>query len=282
MRPQQWVKNVFVIVPLVFARHLNELELGVRSGIAALAFCALSGAVYTFNDVRDVEVDRVHPTKRSRPIAAGRLSIRAALVFAILLAVGALFVCSQLSLTLTAIAGAYLVQNVAYSMKLKSFAFLDVAIIATGFMLRVLAGSEAIGVSTSRWLLSCTALIALLLGFGKRAHELRWVERHRVDETRPALAGYRLPVLRNLMLVLAGVTCVTFLAYTLDPHTVSFFGTPWLVLCVPFVAAGIGRFLALSLWRPGESPPTESMLRDPWFIASGLASCAIVVAVIYA
>jgi 4-hydroxybenzoate polyprenyltransferase len=267
MRPRQWVKNVFVAAPLVFARHLADPAYVLRTGLAVLAFCALSGAVYAFNDVHDCEADRLHPTKRHRPIACGDLSERAALISAGLLAVGALGGCLALGWELAAIAGLYLVENLAYSLGLKKIAFVDIALIASGFLLRVLAGATAIAVPASRWLLLCTALLALFLGLGKRAHELTWATHHqRANTTRAALAGYRIEIVRIAMIALAVVTCAAFVAYTLSPHTIEFFGTNRLVYVAPFVALGLIRFSMLALWRPSEGPPTDAMLRDPWFL----------------
>jgi decaprenyl-phosphate phosphoribosyltransferase len=283
LRPRQWVKNTFVAAPLVFARHLGDLEYAVHTALAIAAFCALSGAVYAFNDVRDVDADRQHPTKRHRPIAAGLLSQRAALVSAAVLAAGALLLCVVLDLQLAVFAALYLVQNIAYSIKLKQVAFIDVGLIASGFLLRVLAGGAAIGVPVSGWLLLCTALLATFLGFGKRAHELAWA-RHsgRVANTRAALAGYRLDVLRVAMLVLGVVTCAAYAAYTVDPHTVAFFGTNRLVCSSPFVAFGVVRFLFLALWWPKDEPPTDAMLRDRWFLLDLAGAAATMLYVIYA
>src|SRR5262245_45166330 len=177
LRPHQWVKNLFVAAPLVFSRHLDDPAYVGRTAAAVLAFCALSGAVYAFNDVRDVEADRAHPTKRRRPIAAGALSERAALGWAGFLAVAAIAGCLVLAARLAAIAAAYLAQNILYSVKLKQVAFLDIALIASGFLLRVLAGAAAIDVPVSTWILICTPLLALFLACGKRAHELAWAER---------------------------------------------------------------------------------------------------------
>jgi decaprenyl-phosphate phosphoribosyltransferase len=282
LRPHQWVKNLFVAAPLVFARHLADWEYVVRAGLATLAFCALSGAVYAFNDVRDAEADRAHPTKRNRPIAAGKISERAGLVTAIVLASAALAGCALLDWKVAAFAGAYLVQNILYSIKLKQVAFLDVGLITTGFLLRVLAGAAAIGVPASGWLLLCTALLAMLLGFGKRAHELAWAERTgKAGTTRAALAGYRLGILRAALLVLAVATCAAYAAYTLDPHTRAFFKTDYLVISSPFVALGIVRYLTLALWRPKDESPTEAMLRDPLFLIVLAATVGTILYLIY-
>jgi 4-hydroxybenzoate polyprenyltransferase len=283
LRPHQWVKNVFVAAPLVFARHLTEGAYLRRAAIAVSAFCLLSGAVYAFNDVRDVEADRVHPTKRHRPIAAGALRERAALVSASLLAAIALTACFALSWRAGALAFAYLAQNIAYSVRLKHVAFIDVALVASGFLLRVLAGAAAIHVPASGWLLLCTALLALFLGLGKRAHELAWAERAgHATETRAALAGYRMPVVRTAMFVLAIITLFAYLAYTIDPHTVSMFGTDRLAYSTPFVALGLLRFMALALWFPKDEPPTEAMLKDPWFLLDLAGATAVVLYIIYA
>lgn len=283
LRPHQWVKNLFVAAALVFSRHLTDVEYVVRTGLAVLAFCMLSGAVYAFNDVRDVETDRAHPSKRHRPIASGALSERAAMTSALLLALIALAGSYALSWKTGVFATAYLAQNVAYSVKLKQIAFVDVGIIAAGFLLRVLAGAAAIDVPASGWLLLCTALLATFLGLGKRAHELAWAERTgQTVETRAALAGYNIPVVRAAMLVLAVATCAAYLAYTVDPHTVAFFGTENLPYSSPFVALGILRFLSLALWYPKDDSPTEAMLKDPWFLLDLAGATATVLYIIYA
>ncbi len=282
LRPHQWVKNVFVAAPLVFSRHLLEPAYLLRSAIAVAAFCALSGAVYTFNDVRDVEADRAHPTKRNRPIASGALSERAAMTLAATLATSALVACVVLDWRLAIYAGAYLIQNIAYSIKLKHVAFLDVSLIASGFILRVLGGAAAIDVPASHWVLICTALLALFFGLGKRAHELAWAERTGgAHTTRAALAGYRIPVVRIAMFVLAAATCAAYVAYTLDERTVHTFGTDRLFYSSPFVALGILRFLFLALWYPRDESPTEAMLKDPWFLLDVAAAVATILYIIY-
>jgi decaprenyl-phosphate phosphoribosyltransferase len=283
LRPHQWVKNVFVVAALVFSRHLADSAYVIRTAIAVAAFCLLSGAVYAFNDVRDIEADRVHPTKRHRPIASGQISERTALVTAGVLAAVALGACLVVRWELAVWAGLYLAQNVAYSIRLKHVAFLDVGLIASGFLLRVLAGAAAIDVPASGWLLACTALLATFLALGKRAHELAWAARSgQATQTRAALAGYRYPAVRAAMFVLGLAACAVYVAYTLDAHTVEFFGTDRLAWSAPFVALAIVRFLYLALWYPKDEPPTEAMLRDPWFMLDLVAATATVLYIIYA
>jgi len=282
LRPHQWVKNVFVAAALVFSRHLTDTEYLVRTAIAVLAFCLLSGAVYTFNDVRDVESDRAHPTKKNRPIASGALPERTALFAAGFLAVIALGASFFLSWKTGVFAALYLAQNVAYSLRLKHIAFVDVGIIALGFLLRVLAGAAAIDVPASKWILLCTALLATFLGLGKRAHELAWAERTGGSaETRAALAGYNIPVVRAAMFILGIATVGAYIAYTVSPHTVAFFGTEDLPYSSPFVALGLFRFMQLALWFPKDDSPTEAMLRDPWFLADLAAAVGVLLYVIY-
>lgn len=282
LRPHQWVKNLFVAAALVFSRHLTDVEYALRTGGAVLAFCLLSGAVYAFNDVRDVAADRAHPKKRHRPVASGALSERAAITASISLAVLALGGCVLLSPKLAAFAALYLALNIAYSVKLKQIAFVDVGVIALGFILRVLAGAAAIDVPASGWLLICTALLATFLGLGKRAHELAWAERTgQTHETRASLAGYRIPVVRAAMFALGLVTCVAYLAYTVDPHTVAYFATDQLPYSSPFVLLGILRFMSLALWYPKDESPTEAMLKDPWFLLNLFAAAATVLYIIY-
>ena len=282
LRPQQWVKNVFVAAPLVFARHLTDRPYVWREAVAVLAFCLLSGAVYTFNDLLDVEADRAHPIKKSRPIASGALSERGAKVLSAVLATVALAGCFALHWELGLWASLYLAQNAAYSVKLKHVAFLDVLMITSGFLLRVLAGAAAIDVRASGWVLANTGLIALFFALGKRAHELAWAESSgKATKTRAALAGYRLSTLRIAMYVTGVATSAAYVAYTLDSHTVEMFKTEHLVWSAPFVVLGIVRFLYLALWRPKDESPTEAMLRDPWFLLDLAAATATVLYIIY-
>jgi 4-hydroxybenzoate polyprenyltransferase len=283
LRPHQWVKNGFVLAPLVFSRHLLDAAYATRAGLAFLAFCLVSGAVYAFNDVRDVDADRAHPIKKHRPIASGALPERIALVASGVLAAAGLALAYALDWRAGIATTVYLGQNLAYSLSLKHVAFVDVTLIASGFLLRVLAGAYAIRVPASPWLLICTALLALFLALGKRAHELAAATRdgRAVGETRAALAGYRLPMVRATMLVLAVLTSVAYVSYTLSPATVAFFGTSELVWSAPLPALGIARFLQLALWRPRADSPTEAMLRDPLFLAIVGVWAAVVILIVY-
>lgn len=261
LRPKQWVKNSFVAAPLVFSLRLLDPQSLLRTAAAVGLFSLISGCVYVLNDLVDVEADREHPRKRLRPIASGALPValaRAFLVVAVPLAVG---LAVLLQPWFAAVLSGYFVLNVAYSFRLKQVAYLDVLLIATFFILRVLAGAFAIEVPASPWLLGCTFLLALFLGFGKRAHELATAAN--AGKQRAALDRYDLRSLRWILRGLALAVVVTYAAYTRSPQTVAAFGTAALIYTVPLSAVAILRFIHLATTRKDAESPTDGMLRDP-------------------
>jgi decaprenyl-phosphate phosphoribosyltransferase len=280
-RPHQWIKNLFVAAPLVFSRRIDDPTAAVRAIIAVGCFCLLSSAVYLINDILDIERDRAHPLKRHRPIASGALPVGVARIAAALFATTALAVGGVLSPMLAVVEATYLVLNIAYSLWLKRIPFVDVGCIAFGFLLRVLAGAFAIPVAASGWLLACTLLLASLLGFGKRAHELRTSDDKRKSQ-RIVLERYRPDVLRRLLVTLAVLTTGTYAAYTQSQHALSFFGTRRLAFTIPFVAVGIVRFLWITGKKSDAESPTDSMLRDkPFLLTLALYALTIVLVIYY-
>ena len=268
MRPRQWVKNIFVAGPLVFARLVGDPRALLRTAAAFGIFCVLSSTVYLINDLVDLEKDRAHPVKRRRPIASGALSPDAARALAAALGLLALVGATLLGpgVGFAGTAAAYLILNLAYSLWLKKIAFVDVACLSAFFLMRVLAGAFAIPVPASRWLLVCTLLLSALLGFGKRAHELR-VSGDSARAQRDVLGRYELPTLRRLMSVLGVLTTVTYLGYTQSMHARELFHVE-LVWTVPFVAFGIFRFLWITGRKADAESPTDSMLRDVPFVVN--------------
>lgn len=266
LRPQQWVKNVFVAAPLFFALRLFDITSSLRSAAAVALFCLISGCVYVLNDIVDVEQDRRHPQKRNRPIASGRLPIGVARTFLVIAVPACIAAALALSTKYCAVLTTYFVLNIAYSFRLKKLAYLDVLSIATFFILRVLAGAFAIGVEASPWLLGCTFALALFLGFGKRAHELAGGSE--AEQQRSVLARYDLATLRVILYVLAGVVVVLYALYTASDHTIALFGTDKLIWTVPFPIIGILRFSHLAVTRHEAESPTEEMLRDGLFMAN--------------
>lgn len=279
-RPHQWIKNIFVAAPLVFSRKIDDLPSVLHTLIVVFGFCLLSSAVYLWNDIVDVEKDRNHPLKRHRPIASGNLSIKTAKwAVACFATVGMAFTLSR-GVVPAGIAAAYLVQNLAYSFRLKHVPFVDVASIATGFLLRVLAGAAAIPVSPSFWLLACTGLLASLLGFGKRSHELR-IAGQRSSTQRRVLERYDPTVLRFLIYLLAVLTIIVYAGYTQSDHAISSFGTRRLILTLPFVLFGVYRFVAITQYKIDSESPTDSMLRDVPFLINLLGYATAVIAILY-
>lgn len=279
LRPRQWVKNVFVAVPLFFALRLFDVIAVSRTAIGVALFCLISGCVYVLNDIVDAPQDRLHPRKRTRPIASGALPVGVARTFLVV----AVPVCATAAFLLSpayaAVLSTYFVLNIAYTFRLKKVAYLDVLSIATFFIMRVLAGAFATGVTPSHWLLLCTFLLAMFLGFGKRAHELAGSAQ--ADQQRAALASYSLTTLRVIMVVLAALVVVVYALYTRSPHTVATFGTDALLWTVPFPLVGIGRFVHLATTRHDAESPTEEMLRDPLFIVNCVLYLAVTGAILY-
>ncbi len=278
MRPHQWVKNVFVLAPLVFARELTNLEIAPRAFAAFACFCVLSSAVYVLNDLVDVDADREHPTKKLRAIASGRISVDVARSFFVALLVVAIGGSALLGMPFLLVAMGYLTNNLAYSFGLKKIAYLDVLSIAGGFELRVLAGAYAASVPASSYLLVFTFVLACFLGLGKRRHELANAP---AGETRAALRAYDPRIVTGLLVVMGIATVVVYTIYTLDPRTIAMFGTPHLVYTSPFMLVGVARFVQLTQKADAESP-TDAMLRDKLFLVTLVLGAIAVFALIYA
>lgn len=279
LRPRQWIKNLFVGVPLMYAQRLTDAtSLLVTAGAFAL-FCLISGCVYVLNDLVDVDKDRVHPKKRHRPIPSGRLPEVVARRFVVVCVPLCLALAYYLQPLYAAALAGYFALNLAYSFRLKQIAYVDVLSIAAGFILRVLAGALALDIPASPWLLACTGLLAMFLGFGKRAHELAGSdEAHR---QRAALAAYDLTTLRIILYALAFATIGLYVAYTLSDHVQQMFGTNRLVYTAVFGVVGIARFIFLATTRRDAESPTEEMLKDPLFMLNFAAWLALTAALLY-
>lgn len=280
MRPHQWVKNLFVVAPLVFAKGLGDPTMMLRSGIAFVLFSFAASSIYLLNDIADIEADRAHPKKKHRPIPSGRVAISAARGAMVVLALAAIGGSVTLNLLTTAMIAGYIGLQIAYTYVLKRIAYVDVLCIAAGFELRVLAGSFALGVEPSNYLLVVTLLISLFLGFGKRMHELRQ-GKHAAEKQRRALGGYSERTLTVLLQMTALATTGTYVVYTLDPDTRAFFGTDYLAATIIFTEFGILRFLELMRNQSDAASPTEQMLKDWPFLANLVLWAVAVVVVIY-
>jgi decaprenyl-phosphate phosphoribosyltransferase len=279
IRPHQWVKNLFVMAPIVFAKNVFQAQSLTRALTAFGVFCLLSGAVYTLNDILDVEADRVHPKKRHRPIASGRVPVNTARAFLGALVVVAFSLSAVLfKLNFFAVAMAYFVLNVAYSLKLKRVPFIDVMCIAAGFVLRVMGGGFAIDVRVSWYMFACTALIALFLGFGKRRHE---ISAEHAGLQRKSLESYSAGGLNAALAITGSATIAVYILYTLDKDTRAFFRTDQLWMTTPSVLIGIWRFVQIVRGNPKSESPTQEMLRDGLFVLNLVAWVIVVVVIVY-
>lgn len=280
MRPHQWVKNLFVLLPVVFAKGLLDPGEVLRSLGAFASFCLAASSIYVLNDLHDVEADRVHPKKRNRPIASGAVSEHSAKILIVVLGSASLLIAAAVRPTTSLVVLSYLLLNAAYTAWLKHIAYVDVLCIAAGFELRVLAGTVAAGVPPSTYLLVVTFALASFLGFGKRMHELIVHEEEAVKQ-RAALEGYGKRLLTGLLVVNAIVTGVVYVLYTLDPVTRENLGTDHLVYTSVFAILGMVRFIRLVTGHHEAESPTEEMLRDRWFLANLLLWAVSVFLVIY-
>jgi len=292
LRPHQWVKNVFVLAPLVFALGEAGTVLSAqveRVGhvlLAVLSFCFGASAIYLLNDVMDVESDRRHPTKQRRPIAAGEVTVPVALATS--------GVCILLALWLGNLATppgwvnvgwvvlAYMAQNFAYSLGLKRVAILDAFLIAFGFLLRVLAGGLAAGAPVSRWLMLCTFFLALFLAFCKRRAEIDLLGSGAGDH-RKNLRDYTTGFLDQAAVVLAACAIMSYSVYTVDEDTVARFSSgPYLVWTVPFVVFGLFRYLLLVQRMEAGGNPTRTLLGgDSIFVANAVCYAAALVMILF-
>ncbi len=272
LRPLQWVKNGFVFIGLLFGDVSSSAELRLKVVLAAAAFCLLSSCVYVLNDVFDRTADRAHPLKRNRPLASGSVGLGTAFALALACAVAGLALGAAASAGVVAMLIAYLLLNLAYSAGLKHVAVLDVFLIAAGFMLRILAGTWAVGIAPSQWLLLCGLLLTIFLGFAKRRAELM------VSETegsgggsqRPVLDDYSPALLDTMMAISAAGVIVSYSLYTVSPNTVALHHTDKLIYTLPFVLYGIFRYIFLVHRRGGEDP-ASTLLSDWHMLATGAA-----------
>jgi len=261
LRPDQWTKNLIVFAALIFAVKLLDPAALANASAAFLIFCALSGAVYLINDVSDREQDRLHPLKRARPIASGELSPGTALTAAVVLSVAALASAYSLRPAFAVAAAAYLSLFVVYTRSLKHVVVLDVMTIAIGFVLRAVAGGLVINVHISNWLLVCTMLGALFLGFAKRRHEITLLAEGAKGHRR-ILEEYDPYLLDQMIGVVAAATMVAYIIYCASPETHAYFGTEWLVLTTPFPIYGLFRYLYLVHRKAGGGNPSDMLLQD--------------------
>ncbi len=278
-RPKHWVKNAFVAAPLFFTPDaLNAASLQAVA-LAIVAFSLGASAVYVINDYFDREADRLHPEKKRRPIAAGAVSGGGALAFAGVLLLAALGTAATLKPAVLQILGVYLALNLAYSWRLKHVSLLDVLIVAAGFVLRIEAGAAAIGIVPTVWIVVCTGLLALFLALAKRRDDLTGD----LDVAhRGSLDGYNLRFVDTALAVILGALLVSYVIYTTDAQVIRRYGTDRLYYTVPFVVAGVLRYLQIALVEERAGSPTDLAVGDRFLAACVLGWIAVFGYLIYA
>jgi 4-hydroxybenzoate polyprenyltransferase len=276
LRPRQWAKNSVIFAALLFSRHVGDSGSVRRAVLAFGIFCLLSSAVYLLNDVFDVRNDRVHPTKRFRPVAAGEVPIPVAVAAGAALGSAGLILAYLLVPAFALVAAVYIGSNLLYSTWLKKVVIVDVMVISMGFVLRAIAGGLAIQVEVSAWLILCTILLSLFLALCKRRQELALLEE--AAEHRGILKEYSIVFLDQMITIVTAATLLAYASYTLSPEVQQKLGTDRLYMTVPFVIYGIFRYLYLIHKKDMGGSPTEALFADRplliniflWAVAAGI------------
>lgn len=266
IRPHQWLKNVFVMIPMFFGGSLLDPSDIRASVVTFFAFSFIASSVYCFNDIIDVEADRRHPVKCKRPIASGAISVRSAwalMALMFLLSVGTVCLLDTYPhvINVGLVILIYYILNILYCSKLKQYAIVDVCIIAFGFVLRVLAGGFATDIALSKWLVLMTFLLTLFLSFAKRRDDVL-----RMNETgeppRKNTIRYNLTFINQAITITASVTLVCYIMYTVSPEVVNRFHSDLLYLTSVFVLLGLLRYIQITVVDKRSGDPTKMMLRD--------------------
>jgi 4-hydroxybenzoate polyprenyltransferase len=260
-RPKQWTKNGFVLAGVVFAQEALVVSSVAKALLAFFAFCALSGAVYAANDVLDVEEDRKHPLKRLRPVASGEVSPGSAMVFAAVLGVAGLALGFAVDAGVGLAGVVYLALQAIYTPVLKHTAILDVMSISAGFVIRALAGVAAVGSPISAWLIVCTALLTLFLGFSKRRHEIATLGEG-AGIHRKNLRDYSVPLLDEMMNIMISATIIAYVLYTFFEYE-----NYYMMASIPFVVYGVFRYMLLVHPNGGGNPDTLLLADRPLQVA---------------
>lgn len=264
IRPQQWLKNAFVLVPLFFGGSLLDSSDIVASVITAIAFSFVASAIYCLNDIVDVEDDRHHPVKCHRPIASGKVSVGqgyACMAAMVILAFLTTILLGSHAIGVATVIAAYLIMNIAYCLWLKRYAIVDVCVIAFGFVLRLLAGGQATDIWLSNWIVLMTFLLTLFLSLAKRRDDV--VRMNKTGHApRKNTIRYNLEFINQAITITATVTLVCYIMYTVSPDVEQRIGTRYLYLTTVFVLLGILRYLQLTMVDNKSGDPTKAMLHD--------------------
>lgn len=261
MRPHQYIKNLFIFLPLFFALKITDLALLSNTFIAFIAFSLTASAIYTLNDYHDIEEDKQHPKKKDRPLASGAISKPQAIIIMSVLFVAGFALMASLSLKAVGILSAYTIMNIAYSFYLKHVAIIDVMIIAIGFVLRLFVGSVATSIHLSMWIVVMTFLLALFMALAKRRDDVL-IYLDTGKKMRKVIDGYNLQFLDAAMAIMASVVIVAYTIYTTSAEVVARFHSEYLYLTALFVILGIMRYLQIAFVHLDSGSPTKIVLKD--------------------
>lgn len=260
MRPHQYVKNIFIFAPLFFSFHFEDTNQIIITFIIFILFSLLASGVYVFNDLMDIKEDRAHPTKKNRPLASGNISVsKAKFLFLFLTSislVGSFFI----SLNLFYVLAAYFILNISYSIKLKHISIVDIFMIATGFVLRLFAGSVATDIALSMWIIIITFLLAIFLALAKRRDDV--LLSMTGAKTRKNIDGYNLEFVNATMSIMSGVVVVSYILYTVSSEVIARVHTEYLFLTSFFVLLGIFRYMQITFVEQKSGSPSKIILTD--------------------
>ena len=283
LRPLQWIKNSFVFAPIFFSNNLLKPDYFWPTLIVFISFCFISSSIYCFNDLNDIEADRLHPKKCQRPIASGKVSVKGGYVMMAICLIGAFallpFARSINTPYLYIIIGGYWLMNIAYCLRLKQIAILDVSIIAIGFVMRVLVGGLAVDIWVSHWLVLMTFLVTFFLALSKRNDDYRIYEQTGI-KPRVSITGYNKTFINEATAIVGAVTLVCYIMYTMSPEVIERMGTRYVYLTTGWVLAGLLRYLQNMIVFGLSGSPTKSLVKDHFIqfcILGWLASFFVII-----
>ena len=261
IRPHQYIKNLFIFLPLFFALKITDTSLLLNAIIAFIAFSLTASAIYTLNDYHDIEEDRQHPKKKDRPLASGAISKSQAITIMSVLFISGFTLMASLSLKAVGLLAGYVVMNIAYSFYLKHVSIIDVSIIAIGFVLRLFIGSAVTNIPLSMWIVIMTFLLALFMALAKRRDDVL-IYLDTGKKMRKVIDGYNLQFLDAAMVIMASVVIVAYTIYTTSPEIVARINSEHLYLTALFVILGIMRYLQIAFVLKDSGSPTMIVLKD--------------------
>lgn len=261
IRVQQWLKNFFIFAPLFFSGHLLDIDKLTYCALAFLAFSLNASSIYIINDYKDIDKDRLHPTKKHRPLASGTISKVTALALFCLLALSSLILAFLLNVDLGIVISIYFGMNLMYSFGLKKISLIDIFIISIGFVLRVTAGGAVTGIEISHWLYIMTFLIALFIAFAKRRDDVL-LEMQTGEQMRKSVSGYNLEFISSAISILCGILIVSYLLYITSPEITLRFQNRHAYISTVFVIMGVLRYLQITLVEGNSGSPTKVLIKD--------------------